>query len=226
MNLSITIRPLKDEFKYYYENQEAIIAYISKKSKDYIVGFEKGQDDEISHYQIHMELEKHTKTSNIRRALMNQLDKYCFMKHPNIGLVIKQVKEDPDYHKGYCLKEQNKIVSSYSKDQLQEYLQYYQEKSIKRDDYDLKNYFKVSRKNIHIQVERFIQNYKKEQISYSREEVKQILSEMGNKGYYIFHIINIRSGSEVIDSIYYYLNGRVDEYINNCDIIQDRNVGL
>lgn len=230
---SITLRPRLQEFKKI--NDYKYFDKILKKMKYYVIGKEKGNCEEISHYQMVLIYNKETRVDTVRRTLINNFKKYIPECDWKIALKVKSIKTNIEGVIGYCLKEGIDNISKLEKEE-EYYLNLYMKNKVSKD------YFRVNSKNYHIYVERYIQinedfvyqlykstcHYKQEamryglltnkkiKVYYTDELIKYIIDNMIIEKYY-FTFLTERNIDRVIGYLRFYLNGET----GFCNFLED-----
>lgn len=218
MDYSITIRPLLLNFNKLQESIIGLITKLNTKTNKYIIAEEKGQGEEINHYQVYLQYKKNTKSSNVRRQIISIINKILKQSHTELspqelkhGIMVKQIKNNLEGTIGYTLKESNKIHTNIKEEELDNYKSIYEEHA-KTNNYDSKNYYRINNKNYHIKTLRYIEETKQEKEEYDEEDIERIIGEMINKQYY-WTFLNKRNYLNIERYLLSFLNKTGQDYI-------------
>lgn len=234
-HFSITFRPLLETYTKITETFDIFLNDFIKNTKRYIISKESGDNSLIdNHLQIYVETKKQTNQKNITKRLKRLLVKYNLSKEEQkIALKVKDIKSNLQNVIGYPLKEKgDKLIYGFTLEEIEEYKKNYINTLIDKD------YFRISRKNYHIYLEKYIYVNEKKIMDYFnsyqlplitsidglRENkrfddkiIKYIIDSMIIDKYY-FTFLNSRNIIDIIHYIKYYMNKEV----GYCDFLLDQ----
>lgn len=123
---SVTIRPRANNFKIRWIDDIRDYLDTKKPNVKYVIGGESGSDSEINHIQLALVIK--SRSDNIRRMI-----KTVIKFEPEDDFEARQwckisKSDDPNYTKGYCVKEQKLVESNYTIDEVEAFHAYYKEK--------------------------------------------------------------------------------------------------
>lgn len=215
---SITIRPHKTTFIEIEKKKINFFPLFLKGVEKHIISYEKGKDDTYNHFQCYIKYEKERRQDKIKESILRNLFKIGIELDPEeklYGIKVKLIKTNIEGVIGYTLKEGGKCITNLTNEEIEKYKKIYLDHKTTNEN-DKKNFFKTNQKNYHIHIKNFI---KENEIfyceKYDTNDIKDIIGEMINRGYYM-NFINSRNIIEKILYVKSYLNKEGINYIEYC----------
>lgn len=219
---SITFRPTYEEFTKY---SDLLMIRIKENYSKYVLTKEKGKGSVVNHYQMFITTLKEVRADNFRNTFKKKIMKDIILQNYNVALKIKPVITNKSSVVGYSLKEyngideKNVIYKGYTLDNLLSLQDEYKELSktnkirIDRCRINIKNlpnltqnYYQLHKDNYDIDT---IDGF---QLLFTETDIKTILNDMANDGYYLLPIFTNR---KILSDL---LNYTVDFFNKSIDI--------
>lgn len=216
---SITIRPKQDNFNILHKSP-LFIPMLKDKLQKYIVSEERGTNNVVNHYQCYFQYSKEVRSDSVKRSILTVIKKYITLtdEEKKYFLKVKPIKTNLEGTIGYTLKEENTYHTNFTEEELEHYLKCYKE-HLKNNSFDNKEYFRINPKNYHRIVERYIEEHECSCDTYDIDNIKDIIGEMINKGYY-FTFLNKRNFDEKTKYLIHYLNKEGKKYLEYLEEAQ------
>lgn len=219
MDYSITIKPWEDTWNKIDKKKLIFFNLFTKNVEKYIISYEKGNKDYYNHYQCYFKYPKPKRQDKIKESILKTLCKLEIELHPEErqhGIKVKEIKTNLETVRGYPLKEGGTFISKGFTEEELEIMKNNYLKHKENNDLDKKSFFRTNPKNFHIYIRNFInENPEHLKDKYTTEDIKDILGEMTNRGYYL-GFINSRNIIEKILYVKCFLNKNGIDYYNYC----------